>query len=192
MTTGPLCLPCGRVYALGRRPGCGRGVARPAGSSLLLASVFRSGFDRFGNYFDLEDFGPEFASDEDSIVRRIVGNAVEHGFMVCSLGIGQQAGQVDPSQHDPGCGRDAGDAVGVPDVCVDLAVDEFEFIELSHGSAVIFDHNFPDRAEGGWIEEAQSCAAVAQDQALAVLSQSPAFAVVLKGAQKAESGAVVD
>ena len=46
--------------------------------------------------------------------------------------------------------------------------------------------------EGCGIEEAERCGAVAEDEVFAVLGEAPAFAVVVKGAQKAESGAVVD
>ena len=53
----------------------------------------------------------------------------------------QQAGEVDAAEDFAGRGRDAGDAVGVPDVGVDLAVDELELVELGDGLAVVFDGN---------------------------------------------------
>jgi len=89
------------------------------------------GFGR--NNLDLEELGPEFPGDENAVVRGVVSDAVEDGFGIGAFVVGQQAGKIDPAQHLAGCGRDARDAVGVPDVRVDLAVDVFELVELVTG-----------------------------------------------------------
>jgi len=49
----------------------------------------------------------------------------------------QQAGEVDEAEDLAGSGIDAGDAVGVPDIGVDIAVNELEFIELVDGMAMV-------------------------------------------------------
>ena len=46
--------------------------------------------------------------------------------------------------------------------------------------------------KGSGIEKADGCAAVALDQVFAVLRQSPAFVVVIKGAQQAKAEAIVN
>ena len=80
--------------------------------------------------FDFEELGPELAGDEEAVVRGVVSDAVEHGFRIGDFAGLQQAGEIDPAEDLAGCRRDARDAVGVPDVCVDLAVDVFELVEL--------------------------------------------------------------
>ena len=44
--------------------------------------------------------------------------------------VGRQTGEVDPGDDVAVAWRDPRDAVGVPDVGVDLALDVFEFVEL--------------------------------------------------------------
>ena len=83
--------------------------------------------------FDLEDGGPFFAGDEEEVVLGVVGDAVEDGFVVEVEHGGEEAGEVDPGDDVAVAGRDAGDAVGVPDVGVDLVVDVFEFVEVGDG-----------------------------------------------------------
>src|ERR1035438_3975863 len=78
--------------------------------------------------FDFEEFGPVLAGDEEAVVLGVIGNAVEDiGLEIAGVddvGGGQQAGEVDPSDDFAGLGIDAGDAVGLPDVGVDLAFDQ--------------------------------------------------------------------
>ena len=95
---------------------------------LLRVSGFARG--RGGrDELDLEDGGPLLAGDEEAVVLGVVGDAVENGFGAEVDDVGEEAGEVDPGDDVAVAGRDAGDAVGVPDVGVDLAVDVLEFVE---------------------------------------------------------------
>ena len=60
----------------------------------------------------------------------VVSDAVEHGFVVGELAALHQAFEIDPTDDATRSRRDAGDAIGVPDVGVDLAVNVFELIEI--------------------------------------------------------------
>ena len=51
-----------------------------------------------------KSLGPEFAGDEEAVVRGVVGDAVEHGFGVERSALGQQAGEVDPAEDLAGRG----------------------------------------------------------------------------------------
>ena len=48
-------------------------------------------FCLFRNKRDLEDLRPELAGDEEAVVRCVVGDSVEDGFIVGALIAGQQA-----------------------------------------------------------------------------------------------------
>ena len=79
---------------------------------------------------DLEELGPEFAGDEQMARLGVVGDSVEHGFGIGNLDVFQKARKVDPAEDPSAAGRDAGDAILVPDVGVDLAFNVFEFVEI--------------------------------------------------------------
>src|ERR1041385_6381622 len=81
---------------------------------------------RFRDDVDLEELGPVFTGDENAVVGRIVGDTVEHVDLgLTAVGIGEEAGAIDPSFDFSGGGVDARDAVGLPDVGEDFALDEF-------------------------------------------------------------------
>ena len=122
----------------------------------------------------------------------VVGNAVKHGFVVGVFTRRQQAGEVDPAEDFAGRGCDARDAIGMPDVGVDLAMDEFEFVELGDGFAVVLDGDAAGFVKGGWGRRSGRCGAVAEDEVVCVVGKAPAFVVDGERAQKAERGAVVD
>ena len=121
--------------------------------SALLRVMDGDGFGWGGNHLDLKKFGPELSGDEEAVVHGVVGDAVEHGFGIGDLAGLKQAGEIDPAQHAACRGRDAHNAVGVPDVGVDLAVNVFELVELVDRLAVIADVNVPHLAESGGVEE---------------------------------------
>ncbi len=82
-----------------------------------------------------------FAGDEETVALGVVGDAVEDGLGVDLLVGRQEAGAVDPVDDVAVVGIDAGDAVGVPDVGVDDAIDVFELVELiDEGGAVVDDN----------------------------------------------------
>ena len=67
----------------------------------------------------------------------VIGDTVEHGLIVGELAARHQALKVDPANDAAGGGRDAGDAVSVPNVGVDFAVDVFEFVEFRYRLAIV-------------------------------------------------------
>ena len=78
--------------------------------------------------FDFEEFGPAFASDEEAIVFGIVGDAVEDVGLGVAVGGSQQTAAIDPADDFAGLGVDPQDALGLPDVGVDLAFHPFELV----------------------------------------------------------------
>ena len=60
-------------------------------------------------------------------------------------------------------GGDPGDTVGVPDVGVDFAFDEFEFVELGDFGDAVFDSYLPGFLEAFGVPEAERSGAVAGD-----------------------------
>jgi hypothetical protein len=118
----------------------------------------------FREHGDLEDIRPQFSGDEETLAARVVSDAIKDGFVTGELVAGHEAFEVDPAKDATGCGRDAGYAVGVPDVRVDFAVDEFEFVELTDRLAAILDDDPAEFPEGIGIEEAEGGCTVAEDE----------------------------
>jgi hypothetical protein len=141
---------------------------------------------------DFKEAGPELAGDEEAVMGCVPGDAVEYSIAVRVLNVRQEAGEVDPAKDVAGLRRDAGDAIGEPDIGEDLAMDVFELIELVDGLAMIADADGALDSEGGRIEKTQSGCAVAEDKLLAVLREAPALAGVVLHAQRRERGAVVE
>ena len=142
--------------------------------------------------FDLEDGGPLFAGDEEAVVLGVVGDAVEDGFGVELEHGGEEAGEVDPGDDVAVAGSDAGDAVGVPDVGVDFAVDVFELVEEGDGCALVGDGDVADFVEVFGVAEAEGGGAVGGDDVGGVVGHAPAFAGVGEVGEGMEGGAVVD
>ena len=84
---------------------------------------------------DLEQPGPPLAGDEQAPALGIVGDPVQHAGPTALLR-GEQPLQVDPSEHLAVGRGDAGDAIGLPDVGIDLPLDE---LELSTRPAVFLE-----------------------------------------------------
>ena len=130
----------------------------------LLGVLHRDEFGFCRNQGDLEYLRPELSGDKEPVVSGVVRDAVEHGFVVGELAARHQAFEIDPADDTARCWRDAGDAIGVPDVGVDFAVDVFEFVEFLDWLAVVFDGDAAGFVEGFGIEEAQGRGAVAEDE----------------------------
>jgi hypothetical protein len=149
-----------------------------------------------GEDFDLEDEGPLFAGDEEAVVFGVVGDAVEDGFGVGLLVVGEEVGEVDPGDDVAVLGGDAGNAVGVPDVGVDLAAglagDVFELVELVDGSRAFVDGDVAGLGEGVGVAEAEDGGTVAGDELFGGAGDAPAFAVVVELGEGAEGEAIED
>ena len=104
----------------------------------------------------------------------VVGDAVEHAFRAGVLVRWQQAGEVDPAKYLAVCGRDARNAIGVPDICVDFSVDVLELIEFLDGPSMIGNFYAAHFAEGDRVKEAQGRAALALDEVSTVLRETSA------------------
>jgi len=122
----------------------------------------------------------------------VVGDAVEDGFGV-NLPVGrQEAGAVDPVDDVAVVEINAGDAVGVPDVGVDDAIDVFELVELIDEGGAVVDDDVAGLGKIGGIAEAKGGGAVAGDEFGGGAGDAPAFAVVVKGGEGLEGGAIED
>src|ERR1700741_334729 len=77
----------------------------------------------------LKKLWPFFPGDEETIGGRIVGDAIEHVGLGSAIGVGQQAVEINDAKDAPGGGIDASDGLALPDIGVNLALDELEFIE---------------------------------------------------------------
>jgi len=133
-----------------------------------------------------------FAGDEETVALSVVSDAIEHGFSVNLLVGGQEAGAVDPVEDVAVVGIDADDAVGVPDVGVDDAIDVFELVELVNEGGAVVDDNVAGLGKVGGIAEAEGRGAVAGDELGSGAGDAPAFAVVVEGREGAEGGAIED
>ena len=142
--------------------------------------------------FDLEDRWPLLAGDEEAVVLGVVGYAVEDRFGGEALLGGEEAGAVDPGEDVAVGGGDFDDAVGVPDVRVDDAVDVFKFVELRDGGGAVVDEEAAGLCEGCGVAEAEVGGAVRSDEFARGAGDAPAFAGVVKLAEEFESFAVVD
>src|ERR1700710_1792677 len=80
-------------------------------------------------HFNLEDLRPLLAGDEEPVALGIIGDAIQYRFLADALVVGQQVGQIDPTYDVAIAWRDAGDAVRVPYVGVNLSLDVLELIE---------------------------------------------------------------
>src|SRR5438270_10604217 len=79
---------------------------------------------------DLEKFRPQLARHEQSVALLVVGDAVQDSLLVRDLSRLEQARHVNPAVDAPRLRVNADDAVVVPDVCENLALDVFKLIDL--------------------------------------------------------------
>src|SRR5580704_6728511 len=88
--------------------------------------------------------------------------------------------------------RDSRNPVGVPDVCVNLVLDEFELIEVVDDLAGVFDHDVVGFLESVWIAKPEGRRAVAGDEFRGVVSHAPSFTGVAELRDGLECETVVD
>ena len=141
---------------------------------------------------DFEELRPELAGDEEAIVLGVVGDAVEDIGLGGAIGGSQETAAIDRADDFAGFGIDAGDAVGLPDVGVNLAFHPFELVQFDDGAAVLGDGDSAGFLECLGIPEAEVGGAIAHDDALAVSGQAPAFAGVGEFAFGGKAREVVD
>ena len=122
----------------------------------------------------------------------VVGDAVEHRLCIDALVVGQNAVQVDPAEELSIAGGDTGDAVVVPDIGVDFALDVLQLVELLDGSRAVVNDDVARFPERDGIAETQRAGAVAGDDGGFVVGHAPALAGVGELADGAEGEAVVD
>ena len=77
----------------------------------------------------------------------IVGDAVQDRLAVDSVLQGQQPGEVNPRDYVAVRRRYTRDPVGMPNVRIDLTLDEFQFIQLVHNNRTIVNFNRTTRLE---------------------------------------------
>src|SRR5690625_993694 len=101
------------------------------------------------------------------MVPGVVGDAVQDivGGVGQRVGPGTQTGQVDPADHFAAGRVDARDAMGQPDVGVDLTLDPFQFVDVFDGLAVGGDGDVTDLTQRVRIQNADGRRAVAHVQA---------------------------
>jgi len=122
----------------------------------------------------------------------VVGDAVEDGFFVDHLIGGQQSAEVDPGDNVAVAGRDAGDAVVVPDVRINLALDVLQLVEFLDRSSRVPDDNVASLCESRRVAETERRAAVAGDDFAIGAGHAPALAGVLELLDRPQREAVVD
>ena len=160
------------------RPHGGHAVAD---STPAPAPCNSRGATRRGHRPDDLDFvklRPVLARDEQPLGSRVVGDAVQHRFAVARA-LRIQRAQVDEPEHLASRRRDARDAIVVPNVRPDLAVDVLELVQLRHRRAVGAHLDLARDGERLRIAETDRRRAVAHDELPAVVSEPPPFAVVL-------------
>src|ERR1019366_3407671 len=120
------------------------------------------------NQLDLEELGPLLPGDEQSVLPGIVGDAVEYVRLVVAVGGGQQPAAIDGTDHFAGFGVDAHDALGLPDIGVDFALDPFELVQFGERAAILGDGDAAGFLQCFGIPETELGRAIAHDDALAV------------------------
>src|SRR5918998_945681 len=145
------------------------------------------------DHFDLEELWPQLARDEEAIGLRVVGDAVEdvdRAFLPVLLC--KQAGQVDPAGDLSRLGIDACDAVSLPDIGPDLAVDDLELVEIRDRSRTLINGDGVELRERLRVPDEQAVGAVAHDQPLTISGQAPTFCLIGEGLLELERLAVED
>ncbi len=113
---------------------------------------------------NLKKFWPQFPRDKKPVAGSIVSNSIQHAFFVRGAACLTQSRKVDPSIDAPGIGIDARNALVVPNIREDFALDEFHFIQtVDHATAVQYADGFPD-GERFRIEEANPMATIGEYQ----------------------------
>src|SRR5688572_23698042 len=130
------------------------------------------------NDFDLVELRPVLPRDEQPLGSRIVSDAVQDGF-AAARALRIELGEVDETEHLAVHGRNTRDAIVVPDVGPDLAVDVLELVQSHERHAVAAHLDLTRNGKRLWIAEAEGRRAVAHDELPAVVSEPPPFAVVL-------------
>jgi hypothetical protein len=87
---------------------------------------------------------------------------------------------------------DAGDAVGVPDVRVDLSLDVLELVKLVDPEWSVFYYDVADFLEGIGIAKPEDSGAVAGDDLGCCMGHAPALAGVGEAPDLSQTEAVVD
>ena len=80
----------------------------------------------------------------------------------------------------------------MPDVCVDLATDPFELVQIFDRHASITNHDAPRLAKRVRVEKLQIFGPVAQNERLQIMGKAPALAGVIEGSPRREAHKVVD
>ena len=133
---------------------------------------------------NLKQLRPQLTGYEEPILLGIVGNAVQYGAWPIQFPLIDNAVEVDPSQNFPGSRRNTNNLIALPDVCVDLTVNEFEFVQLiNRMPRLIGDPNALRLFESSWIEKTQIGSAITHDQLRLIVRQAPSFAFVPGSAQ---------
>src|SRR5258708_6656015 len=143
---------------------------------------------------DFEDPRPELAGHEQAIAGGVVGNTIQDRVRRRAFGLREQSGEIDPPGHAAVLRRNPRDAIGLPDIGVDLPLDVLQLVQVLHRPASVVDDDAAGLLERDGVDETQ-CAfrlAIAHDHARAVVRDPPALALVIEGLPLLERGDVVD
>src|SRR5262249_3521832 len=135
---------------------------------------------------------PQLAGDEQTPLRRVVGDAVQNRALLQFVHRAEKPGQVDPSNHSAGLWRDPRNAIRLPYVCQNLAFYELELVEGADRRAVVADLHAPFFSERAPIEHADLGGAVAHEQIRPIRGQTPTFAGIGKATQQMKVACVVN
>src|SRR5437870_631651 len=105
--------------------------------------------------------------------------------MLC---FGNNPTEVDPAKNLPVGGRNAGDAIRLPDIRVNLTVHPLQFIELGDGFSSVLDCDSSNFFERARIPHADIGGTVAHVDLFTVIGEAPSFTVVAKTAKDAHRG----
>src|SRR5262249_45340106 len=99
---------------------------------------------------------------------------------------------IDPGVHSPALRINARDAVGLPDVGVDLSLNVFELIEFVDLAPVVLDPDNALHLEGVGVQEADLIRPVAHDQRTSIVREPPAFSRVIEPTDQVERVEVIN
>ena len=145
-----------------------------------------------GNELNLEDSGPQLASDEQALAAGVVGNSIQDGARFQTINRAQQPLKVDPSQHLTIPRGDSGDSIRLPDVGKKLSIHELHFVQFGDAMISIVNGKPSLLRQRSRIQYANLRRSVTHKDFAAVSSQPPPFSGVGESPQEVEVVQAVD
>ncbi len=145
-----------------------------------------------GSQTNFKDAGPKLARHKKPLLQSVVRDPVQDGSGFPAIHGAENTGKVDPARDSAGPRRYARDAVGLPDIREQLAVDHLQLVQLVYRRAAIMNMDATFLLQRSRIQHADISGAVAQKNLTSVIGESPAFPRIGKAAKQVKVAEAVD